>query len=154
MPVGGEVVGRDSGHGERPARFVELEELWSGLGVATIGGDVDGFVAEEADAFTLCVFAEGAPLFGEEELEDLGFGNEVGRGFVDRPLVGSGEAVHLAERGEATPRFKPAGLFFAEPLEGGILLEYHGAAACGELQCGAQLIPQPTVVGPAVAPAA
>ena len=93
-------------------------------------------------------------LFGEEELQHLGFGDEAGRRFVDRPPVRRGEAVGLAQRGEAAPGREPAGLLLAETVERGVLFQDHGASTRGELQGGSQLVPEATIVGPSVAAAA
>ena len=153
LAIRGEVVGRYAGDGDWPTGFVELEEFGSRLGIAAVGGDVDGFVAEKADAFAVRIFAEGMPLLGEKELEHLGFGDEARGCIVDRPLVRRGEAVGLAQGGEAAPGVQPSGLFFAEALEGGVLLKNQSAASRGELERGTQLVPEATVVGAPVAPA-
>jgi hypothetical protein len=75
------------------------------------------------------------------------------RGFIDRPSVGRGETVRFAQGGESAPSIQPAGVLFAEAAEGGVLLQNRGAAAGGELERRAQVIPETTVVGPPIAAA-
>ena len=109
-----------------------------------------GSSQEEADAFAARVVAKGTPLLGEKELEHLGFRDLVSGGFVDGPCFRRGEAVYFPQGGEPAPGAEPAGVLFPEALEGGILLQDRCAAARGELERGAQLIPEPTVIGPPV----
>ena len=96
LSIGREVVRRHAGHGKRASGFVELEKFGTRLGVAAVSGDVDGFVAEELNAFAVRIFAECVPLLSEKELEYLGLGDEAGGGFGDGPFVRCGEAVDLA----------------------------------------------------------
>ena len=121
LAVRGKVVGRHAGDGERASGFVQLEEFGARLGIAAVGRDVDGFVTEETDALAVRIFAKRAPLLGEKELEDLGFRDQAGGGFVDCPFIWCGEAVGFAQGGESTPGIEPSGVFGSEALESGVL---------------------------------
>ena len=68
---GREVVRWDAGDARGQALLVELEDFGVGPDVGAIVADEDGNVAEDADFAVGAVAAKGAPLLGEEELDDL-----------------------------------------------------------------------------------
>src|SRR5581483_12204700 len=68
---GGEVVGWNAGDARGFPLIVELEDFRVGPDVGRIVADEDGDVAEDFDFAFGAIGAEGVPLFGEEELDDL-----------------------------------------------------------------------------------
>ena len=73
---GAPVVGWHSGH------LAALEELGMAARIGTVRGDVEGDVAEDADALCVGVVAHGSPLPGEAHL----IGDRVATG-VRRPVA-------------------------------------------------------------------
>ena len=68
--VGAEVVGRDACHVGGHTLFVELELLLRAPDVGTIEGDVDGNIADQADALAVCVGLDLLPLSDEGILDE------------------------------------------------------------------------------------
>ncbi len=132
---GGEVVGRNSRDACGSALLVELKDFGVSPDVGGVVADEDGDVAEDFDLALDAVGAEGVPLLGEEELDDLldgdvaagvvqerGHGIGLAEGVFGRPVDPAGVVEAAAEDGEHGPIGEPGDVVLSEALEAGALL--------------------------------
>ena len=127
LAVGGEAVGGTARHLGGPPVLVQLELLRVGPHVHAVGGDIDGQVPDDPDAFPIGVFLECLPLAEKEVLHPTPEGQIGGQGpahpvechpvpvLNGRFPVGPGfSAVGLLHSHKEGVVLQPEGIFLAE----------------------------------------